>query len=177
MWCNMNSREWVMLMLKKPSTIQDDRIIFKSLIRQTHCMQYVKGWLSDVEQPNPTRLTTELHRSGAISEARSNMHYLDGIILLIYITFLGKLICEHCKFEQMKRTFCDHTHTFHLIAVVNFDWMFCLSCAAWESQKWSWWLDFIGNSVIWIHNLKLLNTKTINHKTFGWTFETCDHMF
>ena len=64
MWCNMNGRERVMLILKKPSTIQDDRTIFKSLIRQTHYMQYVNGWLSDVEQPNPTRLTTELHRSG-----------------------------------------------------------------------------------------------------------------
>ena len=59
-----------------------------------------------------------------------------------------------------------YTHTFHLIAVVNFDWMFCLSCAAWESQKWSWWLDFIGNSVIRIHNLKLLNTNIYkDHKS------------
>ena len=130
-------------------------------------MSHERVILSDVKQPNT--LTTELHRSSCQSPVPVQKHVLICIIWMElycwFITFLGiyfKLICEHCKFEQMNKTFCDRTHVNRILfifAVVNFDWVFCLSCATWLRAKWSWWLDFIGNSVIHIHNLKLLNTK------------------
>ena len=120
-------------------------------------------WCQTTQHANYRTTPFQLPVTSASSEARFNMHYLDGIILLIYhFSWYFKLICEHCKFEQMNKTFCDRTHVNRILfifAVVNFDWVFCLSCATWLRAKWSWWLDFIGNSVIQIHNLKLLNTK------------------
>ena len=144
-WTVVNG--WCYVMLKKPSTNQDDRTIFKSFICQTHCMQYVNGWVSDVEQPNPTRLTTELHQSVPFQK-----HVLICIIrmelsiLLIYITFLGKLICEHCKFEQMKRTFGFVTvHTYfssYCSCKLWLDVLFIMRCMREPKMKlmiWFYW--------------------------------------
>ena len=82
--------------------------------------------LPNVERAN--KLTIALHHSSA-SKEHVNIHYLDGIILLIigHIFWCFKLICEHCKF--LSKMICERTRTHvHIFVVVNFDWMVDVSC-------------------------------------------------
>ena len=62
-------------------------------------------------------------------------YIFDWSLFLVF-----KLICEHCKFEQMNKTFCDRTHVnrmLYIFAAVNLDCVFSvfsLSCALLEIQ-------------------------------------------
>ena len=69
-----------------------------------------EGYISHVEQAN--NLTIALHHSSAASKEHvNNMHYLDGIILLMgHIFGILNLFVNIVNLSKMNKTFCERTH-------------------------------------------------------------------
>ena len=143
------------ILTQKPST--NVRTIFKpltdwSLIR--NMMLYIT-WMGCYLILNKATYVLQIRNYTTILTVTVQkfmcMHTLFGTKLLIdHFSWYFKLICGHCKFEQMNKTFCDRTHVNRILcifAVVNFEWVFCLSCATWfRARNDSWWLGFYCKS-------------------------------